>query len=267
MTETEWLTQSWRGRPGLIGWLTEVDHKRIATRYILTAVGFFVPAGVLALLVRLQLAGPDHHLLGPATYNAFFTMHGTAMMFLFAVPVMQGMGLYLVPLMIGTRNVAFPRLNLFGYYTFLFGGCFLFAGLLMRTAPQAGWFSYVPLASLRFAPEKGVDIWAQTISFTELVAATLLTFGAIALRGLELAHANVWWDTNAYGSIVWTILGAHASHLIASALEDVLLCALVFFGAMEPKHFVSITVSAIYSYFVAAVWLPLYLLLYWLPRP
>lgn len=100
-----------------------------------------------------------------------------------------------------------------------------------------------------------------------LVAATLLTFGAIALRGLELAHANVWWDTNAYGSIVWTILGAHASHLIASALEDVLLCALVFFGAMEPKHFVSITVSAIYSYFVAAVWLPLYLLLYWLPRP
>ena len=100
-----------------------------------------------------------------------------------------------------------------------------------------------------------------------LAIATLLTLASIALRGFEFAHANVWWDTNAYGSIVWTIFGAHASHLIASALEDLLLCALVFFGPIEPKHFVSITVSAIYTYFVVAAWLPLYLLVYWLPRP
>jgi cytochrome c oxidase subunit III len=100
-----------------------------------------------------------------------------------------------------------------------------------------------------------------------LAVATMLTLVSIALRGVEFAHAHVWWDANAYGSIVWTILGAHASHLIAAALEDLLLCALVFFGAMEPTHFVSITVSAIYSYFVAAAWLPLYLLVYWLPRP
>ncbi|HME95087.1 MAG TPA: cbb3-type cytochrome c oxidase subunit I [Methylomirabilota bacterium] len=202
MTETEWLHRSWGSRPGLIGWLTEVDHKRIAIRYILTALGFFVLAGVLALLVRLQLAVPNNRLLGPATYNAVFTMHGTAMMFLFAVPVMQGMGLYLVPLMIGTRNVAFPRLNLFGYYTFLFGGCFLFASLLLRTAPQAGWFSYVPLASLRFAPEKGVDIWAQTITFTELaalVAAVEIAVTALKLRapGMSLGRMPI---------VVWSML-------------------------------------------------------------
>src|SRR5678815_4651680 len=92
------------------------------------------------------------------------------MMFLFAVPVMQGLGLYLVPLMIGTRNLAFPRLNVFGYYVFLAGGLFLFGGFFLHASPRAGWFSYVPLASLQFSPGKGVDIWAQTITFTELAA-------------------------------------------------------------------------------------------------
>jgi cytochrome c oxidase subunit III len=99
-----------------------------------------------------------------------------------------------------------------------------------------------------------------------LTVATLLTLASVALRGMEFAHANVRWDTNAYGSVVWMILGTHASHLIASALEDLLFCALVFFGSMEDKHFVTITASAIYGYFIAGAWLPLYVLLYWLPR-
>ncbi len=196
------LQRAWGGRLGFLGWLTDVDHKRIGTRYIGTAFTFFVLAGMLALVMRLQLARPESHLLGPGAYNAFFTMHGTAMMFLFAVPVMQGMGIYLVPLLIGTRNVVFPRMNLYGYYTFLFGGCFLFAGLLAQTTPQAGWFSYVPLASLRFSPEKGVDIWAQTITFTELaalVAAVVIAVTILKLRapGMSLGRMPI---------VVWAML-------------------------------------------------------------
>jgi cytochrome c oxidase subunit I+III len=168
--ERPMLERTWGPGPGWLGRLTDVDHKRVAIRYVLTAVAFGVLAGLLSLVMRLQLAVPDNRLLGPGTYNALFTIHGTAMMFLFAVPVMQGLGLYLVPLMIGTRNLAFPRLNVFGYYVFLAGGLFLFGGFFLHASPRAGWFSYVPLASLQFSPGKGVDIWAQTITFTELAA-------------------------------------------------------------------------------------------------
>lgn len=99
-----------------------------------------------------------------------------------------------------------------------------------------------------------------------LIAATILSAGTIALRGLELAQLHVRWDDHAYGSIVWMILGTHLSHLVASTLEDVLLCALLLLGPLEGKHYVNITVSALYWYFVVAAWLPLYLLVYWLPR-
>jgi cytochrome c oxidase subunit 3 len=99
-----------------------------------------------------------------------------------------------------------------------------------------------------------------------LVFATILSAGTIALRGLELAQLHVRWDAHAYGSIVWTITGTHLSHLIASALEDVLLCGLMLFGPLEDKHYVNITVSCLYWYFVVAAWIPLYLLIYWLPR-
>lgn len=99
-----------------------------------------------------------------------------------------------------------------------------------------------------------------------LVVATVLSLGTIALRGLELAQLHVRWDGHAYGSVVWMILGTHLSHLVASTLEDVLLCALVLVGPLEDKHYVNITVSALYWYFVVAAWIPLYLLVYWLPR-
>src|SRR4051794_23447034 len=96
------LYQTWRRQPGLMGWLCTTNHKDISLRYIITAFCFFMAAGILALLMRLQLAFPQSHLLGPDRYNQFFSVHGTTMMFLFAVPVMEGMGLYLVPLMVGT---------------------------------------------------------------------------------------------------------------------------------------------------------------------
>ena len=166
----ERLEETWRKEPGLLGWLRSVDHKSIATRYIVTAMVFFLLGGLEAAVMRAQLARPENTVLGPDAYNQFFTMHGTTMMFLFAVPVMQAVGLYLVPLMIGTRNVAFPKLNAYGYWTYLCGGVFLYVMFFLNTGPDTGWFSYVPLAGPEFSPGKRVDTWAQAITFTEIAA-------------------------------------------------------------------------------------------------
>ena len=164
------LERVWRNKPGLWGWITSVNHKSIALRSIITAFAFFALAGVEAALIRVQLARPENSLIGPDKYNQLFTVHGSTMMFLFAVPVVQSVALYLVPMMIGTRNVAFPRLNAFGYWTYLIGGVLLYVGLFTNTGPDQGWFSYPPLAGPEFSPGKRVDIWAQMITFTEIAA-------------------------------------------------------------------------------------------------
>ncbi len=169
------LEVTWREHAGVWGWLTSVDHKSIGKRYIVTAFIWFLLAGTNAFLMRLQLARPESKILGPDRYDQFFSTHGTAMMFLFAVPIMTAVGLYFVPLMVGTRNVAFPRLNAFGYWTFLAGGLFLFISFYANSGPDAGWFSYVPLANRLYDADHRADIWAQTVTFTEiagLVAAT-----------------------------------------------------------------------------------------------
>ena len=140
------------GTRGLFGWFQATTHQAIGRRYILTAFLFLLVGGVEALLMRIQLAKPDNTFLGPARYNQIFTMHGTTMMFLFAVPVMEGMGIYLVPLMLGTRNVAFPRLNAFGYWMYVFGGIFLYTMAATGTMPDAGWFAYTPLSGPNTQP-------------------------------------------------------------------------------------------------------------------
>ncbi len=164
------LEQTWYVPRGVIGWLSVADHRTIGKRYIATAFVFFVFAGLLAALMRLQLAIPNNRLLGPDLYNQVFTVHGTMMMFLFAVPVMEGLGIYLVPLMVGARNIAFPRLNTFSYFVFLFGGVMLIVTMLVNSAPDVGWFSYVPLAGPDYTPGKRADFWAQLITFTEVAA-------------------------------------------------------------------------------------------------
>ncbi len=166
------LERTWAPAPGVLGWFRSVDHKAIAVRYLITAFTFFLLGGIEAAVMRAQLARPEGAVLGPDAYNQFFTMHGTTMMFLFAVPVMQAAGLYLVPLMIGARNVAFPKLNAYGYWVYLFGGVFLYVMFFLNTGPDTGWFSYVPLAGPEYAPGKRVDVWAQTITFTEIAALT-----------------------------------------------------------------------------------------------
>jgi cytochrome c oxidase subunit I+III len=169
------LEKTWRRPRGVVGWFMEVDHKVIGLRYVATAFGFFALAGLLAVLIRLQLIIPENTLLSPDRYDQVFTTHGVAMMFLFAVPVMDGMGIYLVPLMIGTRSIAFPRLVALSYYIFAFGGLMIFGSLLLNSAPDSGWFSYVPLSGPEYGPGKRGDIFNQLINFTEISALAVAT--------------------------------------------------------------------------------------------
>jgi len=164
------LERTWSAPAGLIGWIASVNHKDVAMRYIKTAMFFFFLNGLLAAAMRIHLAFPEWHLMGPDTYNQVFTTHGTAMMFLFAVPVMEAMALYFVPLMVGTRNVSFPRLNAFGYYLYLLAGILLYGGFLLNIGPDAGWFAYVPLAGAEYGPGKRVDLWSQVVTLTEISA-------------------------------------------------------------------------------------------------
>ena len=164
------LRMTWQEPGGIGGWFSVINHHTLGKRYIVTAFIFLLLGGLEALLMRIQLSRPDNTFLGPERYNQIFTTHGTTMMFLFAVPVMEGMGVFLVPMMLGTRNVAFPRLNAFGYWIYLFGGLFLYGGVLLGALPDAGWFAYPPLSGPQYSPGKGVDVWAQMITFTEISA-------------------------------------------------------------------------------------------------
>ncbi|WP_027777699.1 cytochrome c oxidase subunit I [Paraburkholderia caledonica] len=166
----EALARTWSDSPGWLGRLSAVNHKTVARRFVITTFVFFLLGGLLALAMRLQLARPGNRLVGPELYNQLFTIHGTTMMFLFAVPIMQAVATWLVPLMIGARSVAFPRMNAYAYWVFLFGGVTLYVAFVLGAGPDAGWFSYVPLAGPDYSTGKGVDIWAQMITFTELAS-------------------------------------------------------------------------------------------------
>src|SRR5438045_6163154 len=137
---------------GLKSWLMTVDHKRIGMMYAVTAFGFFLLGGIEALLVRTQLAVPNNKLIDPDTFNALFTMHALTMIFLALMPLSVAFFNIAVPLMIGARDVAFPRLNAFSYWVFVFGGTLLNLGWLSGEAPRAGWFASANLTSPQFSP-------------------------------------------------------------------------------------------------------------------
>ncbi len=129
-------------------WITTVDHKQLGLMYLVTGFFFFLVGGMEALLIRTQLAAPGGKVLNPEEYNQVFTMHGVTMIFLFVIPVLSGFGNYVVPLMIGARDMAYPRMNAFGFWLLLFGGIFIQASFLFGQAPNAGWFNYAPLSEL-----------------------------------------------------------------------------------------------------------------------
>jgi cytochrome c oxidase subunit 1 len=156
-----------RRRKAWIDWVATVDHKKIGIMYMVTAFVFFLVGGVEALLIRIQLGAPDNTFLTPEKYNELFTMHGTTMIFLFVVPMMAGFGNYFVPLMIGARDMAFPRLNALSYWLFLFGAIVLYISLFFNP-PEAGWTSYAPLSSSAYLPSGGIDAWIFMVHLTGL---------------------------------------------------------------------------------------------------
>ena len=161
----EKLDEIWGEKPGLASFISTVDHKRIGFRYFYTGMLFLILGGVEALLIRMQLAGPRLELLSPEAFNQLFSMHGITMMFLFAMPVLSGFGNYFVPLMIGARDMAFPRLNAFGYWVFLAGGLFMYSAFLTGSAPNDGWFNYLPLGDETFTPGLNIDFYALGLIF------------------------------------------------------------------------------------------------------
>jgi cytochrome c oxidase subunit 1 len=150
----------------LYSWVATVDHKRLGLMYMTSAIIFFLIAGVMAMVIRAQLIVPENHVVGPQTFNRLFTMHGTTMVFLVGMPIIAGMSNYLIPLMIGARDMAFPRLNAFGYWIFLFGGILLYFSYLganglfgAGSAPDVGWFAYAPLTERAFSRGTSTDYW------------------------------------------------------------------------------------------------------------
>jgi cytochrome c oxidase subunit 1 len=213
------LTDSWDEGSGLWAWMKSTNHKSIAKRYIVTAIIFFMLGGIEAAMMRAQLSRPENRFIGPDLYNQIFTMHGSTMMFLFAVPVMEAVGLYLVPLMIGTRNVAFPRLNALGYWMYLFGGVLLYVAFFYNTGPDAGWFAYVPLAGPAYAPGKRIDIWAQMITFTEVAA----LIGAVEIVTTIFKQRSPGMSLNRIPLFVWAML--IMSFMIIFALPAIVVCS------------------------------------------
>jgi cytochrome c oxidase subunit 1 len=231
------LEATWSRPPGVIGWLATVDHKEIGIRYIVTALAFLAIGGLMALHMRLQLMWPNNHVMSPRLFNETFTMHGTTMMFLFAVPVMQGVQIYLTPIMVGTRAMSFPRLTAFSYYMYLFGGLFLWTSHFLRFGPDNGWFSYVPLAGPQYGIGKGADVWAQTVTFTEVAAlAVAVTLVATILKqrapGMTLARMPIFvWATLVTSLMV--IFSMPAVALVSSLLLSDRLVGTQFFNPAE----------------------------------
>ena len=165
-------TAIWATGPGLQR-LAAVNHSVIGMRMMITSFVFFAIAGVLGMLTRVQLATPNSAFMVPETYNQVFTMHGSMMLFLFAIPMVESFAVYLTPKILGTRDFAFPRLTAYGYWCYLFGGTILTVALIAGVAPNSGWFMYTPLSSNVFTPGINSDVWLLGVTFVEISALSL----------------------------------------------------------------------------------------------
>jgi cytochrome c oxidase subunit I len=204
-----------RPRPrGWLEWLTTTDHKKIGILYLFTTFLFFILGGVEALIMRLQLAQPNSTLVDAGAYNGLVTVHGTTMVFLFLVPVLAGFGNYLVPLMIGARDMAFPRLNALSFWLLLFGGIAFYASFFFEP-PQGGWTMYPPLSDDAFLPSGGVDAWIFMIHLTG-ISSIVGAINFIATIHNMRAPGMSWGRMPLF---VWSILVY--SYLLVAALPSV----------------------------------------------
>jgi cytochrome c oxidase subunit 1 len=224
---------------GVWGWITTVDHKRIGVLYGVTALVFFMVGGVEALFMRWQLASPDNDFVDPATFNQLFTMHGTTMVFMVIMPFGAAFFNFMIPLMIGARDVAFPRLNAFSYWMFLFGALLMHASFLTRSAPDVGWFAYSPLTSNEYAATSGVDFWIlglQVLGVASLAAGFNFVVTIINMRapGMTLMRMPLF---------VWMTLIVSFLIIFAFPVITVAITALLF-DRMVGTHFFDVAAGS-----------------------
>jgi cytochrome c oxidase subunit I+III len=205
------LGRAWEGKQSLVKLLTTVDHKVIGIRYFFTAWLFFLLAGIEILFVRAQLAVPQSTLLSPDVYDQFFTMHGTTMIFFFATPALFGFGNFVIPLMIGARDMAFPRLNAFGYWVFLLSGLFMYTSFLVNAVPNGGWFAYTPLTESQYTPGLNLDFWALGLIFLSIAT----TAGAINFIVTIFKMRAPGMSINRMPLFAWAILATSFAALFA----------------------------------------------------
>jgi cytochrome c oxidase subunit 1 len=213
-----------RGSSGWRSWLTTVDHKKIGIMYGATAMTFFAIGGLEALIIRTQLMQPNGQVLSEEAYNQAFTMHGTTMVFLVIMPMLAAFANYLIPLMIGARDVAFPRMNALSYWVFLAGGLFIYSGVLLGEIADAGWTSYAPNSGLTYSPGHGIDFWSlglQIAGIASLLGAINLIVTCLNMRapGMTLMRMPIF---------VWMSLVAQFLLLFAIPVITVALFLLMF---------------------------------------
>lgn len=207
----ERLYRIWRTEPGLLGVVATVDHKIIGIRYLVTAFAFLIAGGLEALAIRLQLAGPDRALMSPQAYNQLFTMHGVTMMFLYSFPVLSGFSNYLWPLMLGSRDMAFPRLNALSYWIFLASGLFLYASFFVGQAPDDGWFNYVPYASKTYNAGPNIDWYLLGLIFLGIST----TVGSVNFVVTLMRTRAPGMSVNRLPILVWGTMTASVANLFA----------------------------------------------------
>ncbi|GGB55204.1 cytochrome c oxidase subunit I [Blastomonas aquatica] len=204
------LDTVWKALPGWRGFVSEVNHGAIGLRFMITAIIYFAIGGVLAMLIRVQLASPRAAFVGPDIYNQLFTMHGTIMMFLFAIPMLEGLALYLLPKVMGARDMAYPRLSALGWWCYALGGAILLVAMLAGVAPDGGWFMYTPLSDKVHTPGINADVWLLGVTFVEIsaiCAAVEITVSILKVRaeGMSLVRLPLF---------AWYMLGTAAMMLI-----------------------------------------------------
>jgi cytochrome c oxidase subunit I+III len=238
--DEELLNQAWAPPKGLIPYIfTPVNHRIVGLRFIVTAFIFFVLGGILAVIMRTQLAAPELDVVSAELFQQLFSVHGATMMFFFAVPMFEGLGIYLVPLMIGARDMAMPRLGAYGYWTYVIAGVTLYVGLLIGHGADAGWFAHAPLSSsLEFTPKMGMDFWVTAIGLLEisaLVAAVELVVTIFKMRapGMSLSRMPIF---------VWAIL--IMSFMIIFAMPAVLLATITIgLDRLVGTHFFNVALG------------------------
>ncbi len=218
---------------GWRSWAFTIDHKKIGIMYGAAAMFFFVVGGVEALLIRAQLAGPNGKILSASVYNQMFTMHATSMVFLFAMPMAAAFGNYLLPLQVGARDVAFPRINAFGFWSFLFGAIFVNSAWILGGAADGGWFMYAPNSSVPFSPSNGVSIWALGLIITGVASQTgainlIVTALNLRTKGMSLMRMPV---------LTWMVLVIQFLLLFAIPVITVALVLLLFQREFDATFF------------------------------